>query len=127
MFGADLKKAYNTIRTGLLERNLRRFVWKFSKNDEWKTFWINKVHFGEINTANELECAKIKIAKFGENIEREAARKLIKDSYVDDIYTGCSHLDINRIIGTLFVESGQFTRTLPRFSNIVVSDYITIM
>ena len=25
-FGADLRKAYNTIHTGLVERNLRRFV-----------------------------------------------------------------------------------------------------
>ena len=98
-FGADLRKAYNTILTGLIERNLRRFVWKFSADDKWKTYGINKVHFGESNAANELECAKIKVAKLGESIDREASRKLVRDSFVDDIFSGGSSISVERMVG----------------------------
>ena len=98
-FGADLRKAYNTIRTGLVERNLRRFVWKFTAEEEWKTYEINRVHFGEANAANELKCAKIKIAKLGESIDEKAAKKLIKDSYVDDLISGGSQSSVERMVG----------------------------
>jgi hypothetical protein len=32
----DLSKAYNTMRTGIQERHLRRWVWKFNEEDDWE-------------------------------------------------------------------------------------------
>ena len=74
-------------------------MWKFSPKDSWKTFGINKVHFGESNAANELECAKVKVAKLGEVIDSEAARKLIRDSFVDDIFSGGTISSVERMVG----------------------------
>ena len=33
VFGYDLSKAYNTMRTTLVERHLRRFIWRFSDDE----------------------------------------------------------------------------------------------
>ena len=111
-FGADMKKAYNTIHTGLVERNLRRFVWKFSVDDQWRTFGINRVHFGEVNAANELECAKVKVCKIGEHIDGEAARKLISDSYVDDIFSGGKSSSVNRMVGEKLADGSRAPGTV---------------
>ena len=126
-FGADLKKAYNTIQTGLVERNLRRFVWKFSPEDSWKTFGINKVHFGESNAANERECAKVKVAKMGENIDREAAHKLIRDSFVDDIFSGGSISSVDRMVGKKQADGSRSLGTMSQILNIggfVVKEFV---
>ena len=33
VFGYDLAKAYNTMQTGLVERHLRRFIWRFGEDE----------------------------------------------------------------------------------------------
>ena len=126
-FGADLKKAYNTIHTGIVERNLRRFVWRFSEEEPWRTYGINKVHFGEINAANELECAKVKVAKLGEFIDEEASRKLIRDSYVDDIFSGGSAATVERLVGSKLSDGSRGMGTMSEILSIggfAVKEYV---
>ena len=80
----DLSKAYNTLRTGLAERHLRRFVWRFSPNEEWEDFALDRVHFGDQCAATQLEVGKDLVADAGQQIDREAAQKIKNDLYVDD-------------------------------------------
>ena len=44
MFAYDLSKAYNTMKTGIVERHLRRFIWKFREEDPWIDLAIDAVH-----------------------------------------------------------------------------------
>ena len=80
----DLSKAYNTMKTGIVERHLRRFIWKFKEEDPWIDLAIDAVHFGDQPAACQLEVCKKKTAKLGEHIDKEASVKIIQDCYVDD-------------------------------------------
>ena len=62
-FMYDLSKAYNTMRTGVVERHLRRFIWRFSEDEEWQDFAIDRVHFGDISAACQLEVSKSKTSE----------------------------------------------------------------
>ena len=43
----DISKAYNSIRTGLVEKHLRRLWFHFNPQEEWKLFGFNCVQFGD--------------------------------------------------------------------------------
>ena len=81
-------------------------------------FGINKVHFGEINAANELECAKRKIAKTGIHIDEEAAQKLLRDSYIDDIFSGGKESTVNRMVGEKQLDGSRAPGTMSEILNI---------
>ena len=51
----DLTKAYNSLKTGLVEKHLRRFMWRFSPDEEWQDFAFDTVAFGDLPEANFLE------------------------------------------------------------------------
>ena len=98
-FAYDLAKAYNTMRTGLVERHVRRFVWRFNEDEPFEDYAIDRVHFGDRSAACQLESSKKKIAKAGESIDPEASRKLIDDTYVDDGFSGGKKESIERMVG----------------------------
>ena len=100
VFGYDLSKAYNTMRTTLVERHLRRFIWRFSEDEPWLDLAIDRVHFGDKPAACQLEVSKRKIAKLGESIDPIASAKLIEDSYVDDGFSGGTEEEISRMVGS---------------------------
>ena len=113
VFGYDLAKAYNTMITGLTERHLRKFIWKFEEDGPWIDLAIDRVHFGDRPAACELEVSKKKIAKLGEFIDPEASIKLIQDSYVDDIFSGGKQESINRMVGVKD-EEGNYSGTMSK-------------
>ena len=41
VFAFDLSKAYNSMRTSVQERHLRRFVWRWSEEEPWLHFAID--------------------------------------------------------------------------------------
>ena len=41
----DLTKAYNSLRTGLVERHLRRFVYRFDPSEDWSDYAFDCVTF----------------------------------------------------------------------------------
>ena len=84
----DLTKAYNSLHTGLVERHLRRFVYRFDPADEWQDFAFDCVVFGDNPAANLLEIGQNMTADAVEYIDPVAARKLKVDSYVDDNLSG---------------------------------------
>ena len=98
-FMYDLSKAYNTMRTGVVERHLRRFIWRFSEDEEWQDFAIDRVHFGDVSAACQLEVSKAKTADLGRDIDPQAVQKIIEDTYVDDGVTGGNPEDVRRMVG----------------------------
>ena len=113
VFAYDLAKAYNTMKSGLVERHLRRFIWRFEEDGPWLDFAIDTVHYGDRPAACQLEVSKKKIAKLGESIDPEAARKLVEDSYVDDGFSGGKVADIQRMVGTKDSD-GNYSGTLSQ-------------
>ena len=99
VFAYDLAKAYNTMETGIVEKHLRRFVWRWSEDEPWEDYAIDKVHFGDGPAACQLEVSKQKIAEIGSHIDEEAAVKMILDSYVDDNFSGGDPAAIDRMVG----------------------------
>ena len=111
-FQFDLKKAYNTMKTGIVERHLRRFVWKFSDESDWLDFAFDVVHFGDRSAACQLEVAKNLIVDTYGDIDKEAAQRIRDDTYVDDGVSGGSSQQVDRFIGRKSSD-GSFTGTVP--------------
>ena len=109
----DLSKAYNTLRTGPVERHLRRFVWRFNPGDDWQDFALDRVHFGDQCAATELEVGKDITADEGAHIDPEAAKRIKEEIYVDDGLTGGSAEQVNRFVGKKLPD-GQYDGTIPR-------------
>ena len=99
VFAYDLSKAYNTMWTSVEEKHLRRFVWRFSEDEPWQDYAIDRVHFGDVPAACLLEISKKKVAIEGEDIDPEASTKIVKDSYVDDGLTGGKKETVERMVG----------------------------
>ena len=126
VFVFDLSKAYNTMETTIVERHLRRFVWRWDEEGPWLVFAIDKVHFGDRPAATQLEVSKRLVAKAGEHIDAVASEKLIKDGYVDDILTGGTKEDVERMVGKRQPDS-SFDGTMAKIlklGNFVAKDYL---
>ena len=109
----DLSKAYNSMRTGLKERHLRRFVWKSSDESDWEDYAFDVVHFGDRCAASQLEVAKDLIADEFEEIDPEAAQRIRDDCYVDDGVTGGNKIQVDRFIGEKCPD-GSFSGTVSQ-------------
>ena len=59
----DYAKAYNTVLTYPEEMHMRHLVWRESKDEPWKTYGINRMHFADRPAAAGLEVAKKKVAE----------------------------------------------------------------
>ena len=99
VFAYDLAKAYNTMKTGVVEKHLRRFVWRWSEDEPWQDYGIDAVHFGDGPAACQLEVSKQKVGDLGRHIDEEAADKMIEDSYVDDNFSGGEPEAVARMVG----------------------------
>ena len=113
VFLFDLSKAYNTMKTGVVEKHLRRLVWKFKEEDPWQDFAIDKVHYGDQPAAVLLEVSKQETAELGRHIDPEAADKIITETYVDDCPTGGSKEAVARMVGSRDAE-GNYDGTIPK-------------
>ena len=109
----DLAKAYNRLRTTDTEKHLRRFVWKFSEDENWRDFAFDRAHFGDKCVATQLEIAKEMIADLPEakEIDSEACEKIKTDSYVDDTLTGGTLEQVDRWVGDRNPETGTYSGT----------------
>ena len=107
----DLTKAYNALKTGPVERNLRRFVWRFSPEDDWGDFAFDVVAFGDIPAANFLEIGRDMTADVGWDIDPVAAQKIKDDSYVDDNVSGGNSEEVKRMKGER-LSDGTYSGTM---------------
>ena len=108
-----LTKAYNSLHTGLVERHLRRFVYRFDPADNWEDFAFDCVAFRDNPAANLLETGRDMTADAGEYIDPVAARKLKEDSYVDDNLSGGSAEEVKRMKGEMLAD-GKFSGTMQQ-------------
>ena len=91
----DISKLYHSIRTTEREKHLRRLKWRGCKTDQpMITYGTNVVQFGDKPAAAIAGVALRKTATLYKAIHEEAAEKIIRDSYVDDIATGTENDDI---------------------------------
>ena len=91
----DISKLYHTIRTTEREKHLRRIKWRDGKRDQpMISYGTNVVQFGDKPAAAIASVALRKTATLYQEIHEEAAKKIMKDSYVDDIATGVEDDDI---------------------------------
>ena len=119
----DITKAYNSIRTGIVEKNLRRFWFRKNPQEDWKTFRFECVQFGDRPAAAIMTIAVERAAESFEEVAndlnidveevKEDSIKLLKDTYVDDGMTGGTKKQVDRMIGSR-MEDGSFSGTIPR-------------
>ena len=107
----DLTKAYNSMKTGLVEKHLRRLVWRFSSEEPWQDFGFVVVAFGDKPAGEFLELGRNLAADAGSHIDPVASRKSKQDSYVDDGVTGGSKAEVEKMKGTR-LEDGKYTGTM---------------
>ena len=113
----DLTKAYNCLKTGPVERHLRRFIWRFSRESPWLDFAFDVVAFGDCPAANCLEIGRNITAEAGRDIDPAAADKIINNSYVDDGVTGGTKAEVSRMKGER-LETGSYTHSLATILNL---------
>ena len=106
---ADLTKAYYAMKTGELEKHVRRVVWRFGDSSkEWRYFAFQTVSFGDKPAGVYLNIVINKTADRFENIDPEAALKIKNDRYADDLLTGGSPELVNRLKGANTNPSDKF-------------------
>ena len=62
----DYSKAYHTVHTFPEEMHMRRLVWRFNPEDEWTTYRVNRMMFGDRPATTALEVVKRKVADLGD-------------------------------------------------------------
>ena len=104
------------MKTGELELHTRRVVWRYGKTDEdWRHFGYATVSFGDKPAGVYLEIVIQQAAEKFRSIDPQTANKIINDRYVDDITTGGSPSEVNKMAGKPISSKDKFKTdgTLP--------------
>ena len=110
---SDITKAYYSLRTGEVEKHVRRVVWRYGvQGAPWKVFGFRTVSFGDRPAAALLEIALKKTANISRELDPEAADRILNDRYVDDFASGGTPTQVSRFIGNE-LEDFQCDGTLP--------------
>ena len=105
----DVSKAYYNMRTGELEKHTRRVVWRYGKTDEkWRHWGFQTVSFGDKPAGVFLDIVLRKIAMQFGSIDPPTAIKLNTDRFVDDVTSGGSLEEVNRMAGSCVDENNRF-------------------
>ena len=96
----DLRKAYQVIHTSDMELHLRRFMFRRSPHDPWRTYGFTRATFGDLTAGLMLEVAKRRFIDLGAPIDPIAAKQLNDFTYVDDSVLGGKKEDVDRMRGT---------------------------
>ena len=109
----DISKAYHRLETSTVEKFLRLMVWRFSKEEDWKTYAYRVMAFGDRLAATALECGKRQSADLGEEIDPIASKRIKEELYVDDGVTGGTKEEIERFVGHK-KEDGSYDGTIQQ-------------
>ena len=97
----DITKAYYQINTGLVEKHVRRVLWRDGKVGEpWRIYAFQVLSMGDTPSANFMELAKRKTAEMAAEIDKAAAKKIKEDTFSDDLTTGGERAECERFKGT---------------------------
>ena len=109
----DMTKAYQSISTGVVEKNVRRIVWRWCDvSAPWETYAYNVVTFGDHIAGLVLELVKGLAADIGEGIDPEASQQIRSKTYVDDGLGGGTRERVDRFRGKLV--DGQYDGTIAQ-------------
>ena len=111
---SDITKAYHSMRTGPLEKHLRRVVWRHADNSRpWKVYGFMVVTFGDRPAAALLEIViRMTVQLYG-HIDPLAASRLLSDMFVDDLETGGELHEVIQFRGQEDPETLQCSGTMP--------------
>ena len=106
---SDFTKAYFSMKTGELEMHVRRVVWRYGKTGEkWRIFGYKTVSFRDKPAGVFLDIVINKVASLFKDVDLQAARKIIDDRYVDDIATGGSPEEVQKMMGNCVSSKNKF-------------------
>ena len=112
----DYAKAYSTVLTYPEEMHMRHLVWRYKKDEDWKIYGINRMHFGDRPAAAGLEVAKKKVAELGREIDSQTA-DIITRGYVDNGLGGGEEYVVKKLIGEEYFNPEKEAR--PRYTGTV--------
>lgn len=117
----DLSKAYHKLRTGEDEFFQRLLVWRESEDAPWEIYGYCCIGFGDKPAAVCLELACNIAADLGLNDDELVSLMLRVCRYVDDVLSGGSKEDIDRMVGDITINpdgslsySGTISKILAR-------------
>ena len=112
---SDVTKAYYQMLTGLLEKHVRRMVWRGGVcGAKWRVYGYKCVSFGDVPAATLLEiCIRLTIKMFGK-IDLKAAHRLFYDHFVDDVTSGGNIEEVSRFKGNEDPETLICDGTMPQ-------------
>ena len=89
----DLSKFYNSVRASERDQHVRRVIWRDgATGDEPRIYKTRDVNFGDKNAGCLALTALRETADLYQSMSPDAAEKLKKDNYVDDIATGATDM-----------------------------------
>lgn len=85
----DISKFYQSVRTVERDQHLRRVLWRDGETDtKPRIFITTRVNFGDKPAGCIAQTALRETAKKYQNLNKDAAMKLIEETYVDDTVSG---------------------------------------
>ena len=115
----DLSNAYQLIRTGAVERNVRRIIWRWGDLDgEWEILAYDRVTFGDQIAALLLELVKKAAAVHSVGIDPAAAGIILRHTYIDDTAGDGTNKEVTRFMRDEFPD-GTYFGTIAHIFNLV--------
>merc|ERR1712215_174512 len=108
-------KAYHSLKTGMLEKHLRRVVWRHGKKDaEWRVYAFVVVAFGDKIATVLFQIAIRLTSELYKEIDLVASHKLLNDMFVDDLVSAGELAEVLRFMGNKDMDTGRRNRTMTQ-------------
>ena len=112
---SDVTKAYHSLKTGILEKHVRRVVWRHGDSKAaWRVYGFCVVTFGDRPAAVLLHIAILVTCQLYNSVDPLAARRLCTDMFVDDLCSGGEKEEVDRFMGDKEVDSLVCSGTMSR-------------
>ena len=110
---SDISKAYHSLKTGLLEKHLRKVVWRHGRQGTvWRVYAFLVVAFGDRIAAVLLQIAIRITNEMYKTVDLVASHKLLYDMFVDDLISGGELLEVLRFMGNRDIDTGKCDGTM---------------
>ena len=110
---SDISKAYHSLKTGMLEKHLRRVVWRHGKKGAvWRVYAFIVVAFGDRIVAVLLQIAIRITSEVYKDVDLVASNKLLSDMFVDDLTSGGELREVLRFMGNRNEVTGKRDGTM---------------
>ena len=109
-----ISKIYHSLKTGMLEKHLRKVVWQHGKQGAvWKVYTFVVVAFGDKIAAVLIQITIRLMVEMYKSIEPVASHKMLNDMFVDDLVTEGEMPEVLRCMGNGTRPLGSVTAPWP--------------